>query len=129
MAAASRRIVVGLIALVAAAVAVLVLGFPRQQRDDPRIADEAACTAAGGQWIHLHLPHPGDPKSCLLPATDGGQRCLSTVHCRDSVCRRDPASPISDGFQVGRCDGISRHIDCGDVVRNGFPRRIDCPLE
>jgi hypothetical protein len=126
-----RRPVVGLLLAATAvlALAALTVGPPRQARFDANIRDASACTALGGQWGHFHLPRPGESPICLLPATDGGQRCLSTTHCRSSVCRPDPAASASTGFQVGRCDGLSWDGDCGDVVRNGFPRHVDCPVE
>jgi len=124
-----RRLALAPLALLTLAAAVFVLPVPRQQRMPSGIQTEAACAAAGGQWNYFHLSRPGEPKNCLLAATDGGQRCLSTWHCAGSVCRPNPAASETDGFQVGRCDGTSWRGDCGEIVRNGFRRNVDCPLE
>jgi hypothetical protein len=124
-----RRLAATLLALLALAAVVILVPAPRQERFAREIHDEAACTAAGGQWNHFHLPRPGEPKSCLLPATDTGRRCLSSWNCSSSVCRPDPAASETEGFQVGRCDGTSWRGDCGRTLRYGVPRTTDCPLE
>lgn len=123
------RLAAALLTVLVAAAAVLFLPAPRQERFPREIHDAAACAAAGGQWNVFHLAQPGEPKSCLVPATDGGQRCLSSWHCGGSVCRPNPTAPETTGFQVGRCDGTSWQGDCGRTLRHGFPRVVDCPVE
>ena len=124
-----RRLAATRLALLALAALVILVPAPRQERFPAQIKDEAACTAAGGQWAHFHLPRPGEPKSCLVPATDAGRRCLSSWNCGGSICRPDPAASQTAGLQVGRCDGTSWGGDCGRTLRYGLARTTDCPLE
>lgn len=79
-----------------------------------RIADEAACTALGGEWTRLGLAP--DPQ-CVLQTSDAGRACSDGAQC-EGLCLAPEGSV--DGTRVeGTCSTTTNPFGCQQRVHEG----------